>query len=405
MGRKNLMQLRALVRRNAVVLTFYKGTPFAAEHKEAAQVRILRREEPDFIFGESYAEFFDGLTAADAEVVFEDLLAVHNGRKFTFIDDTVEVGRVYVYWAQLCDDTDSVGPVAVKVRDQAVWWPYETVRERLDALAAHSPLVEVCEFGRSVRGVPMVGALAGNRERMVAFVGAVHAGESGPELLVPALERLALEAPELLEKVGMAVFPTVDVDAREDNVRGTPWYLRTNANGVDLNRNFDADWLEIALGYGLDSSDPDAATYRGPAPHSEPETGAVVKFVEGCRPCAVFCCHCLASICGDTFLVSQVAKEDTAFCAEATTLASAYAGGMYPEREGEASLTFGCSSGSLPHWLYRKGIPAFDLELGTNEDARPCIRDETTPELLAVYQERHAAGIRRVLEHFATRAD
>ena len=52
----------------------------------------------------------------------------------------------------------------------------------------------------------------------------------------------------------------------------------TIADGVDLNRNFATHW-------GLDeegsSSNPSDGTYRGTAPDSEPETEAVVNFIEG----------------------------------------------------------------------------------------------------------------------------
>lgn len=51
----------------------------------------------------------------------------------------------------------------------------------------------------------------------------------------------------------------------------------TEADGVDLNRNFDAHW-------GLDEEGSSGnmydMTYRGPAPDSEPETQAVTKFVK-----------------------------------------------------------------------------------------------------------------------------
>lgn len=51
----------------------------------------------------------------------------------------------------------------------------------------------------------------------------------------------------------------------------------TIADGVDLNRNFDSRW-----GYDDEGSSPSWSdqTYRGTAPNSEPETQAVVDFIQ-----------------------------------------------------------------------------------------------------------------------------
>jgi len=116
----------------------------------------------------------------------------------------------------------------------------------------------------------------------------------------------------------------------------------------------------------------------------------------------VFSCHCLASICGDSFLASKASAEDDRYAAACQRWAQCYRDGMYPRREAASVVSFACTSGSLPHWLYREyGIPAFDLELGTNDDARPCIRDETTPELLDIYRDRHFNALVAVLTELA----
>ena len=60
-------------------------------------------------------------------------------------------------------------------------------------------------------------------------------------------------------------------------------------------------------------------------------------------------------------------------------------------------------SGSLPHWVYRRfGVPAFDLELGPDPDAKACIQDGTTRQMLDTYRERHYGGLVRVLESLNT---
>ena len=404
MGRKAFSQIRARVDSGQVCLSAYLTTPrFQGGVTKTAGITVHRLRLDEFVFGNDYAEFFQGLSPAAASVVFRGEIQLGNGRKVAFVDDTAEMGGVYAYWFAPDEaGAPCTGPIQVKVRDPRVWWSHETICQRLRALASdHPDLVEARSFGQTVQGREILGCLVGNRERMLGMVGLIHAGESGPELQIPAVEQLLRDDPELLRQVGVAILPDVDADQRQALAAGNPWYLRTNASGVDLNRNFAADWDETHYGYGLDSSDPDAMTYRGQAPNSEPETQAVLAFVEAFQPVAVFSHHCLASICGDSFLVSEKAAGDEAFAAMALPLAQAYRDGMYPDSPGETSLHFGCSSGSLPHYLYLQGVPCYDLELGSNEDARPCVRDETTPELLATYQARHAGGLAACLRSLA----
>jgi hypothetical protein len=302
------------------------------------------------------------------------------------------------------EDDVPIGPVAVRMRDPKVWWPAEEIDRRIAQMSERFPgLAETVTFGRTVEARPLHGVIAGNRERMAAFVGLVHAGESGSELLIPALEKLLNEDSELLRKSGVAILPCVNLDNRVRLSEGVPWYLRTNMTGVDLNRNFDADWNVTDYTYGLDSSDSSSPTYRGPAPASEPETQAVINFVERCRPRVLFSMHCLSSICGDGFLTAKAAEHDATFLSEARAWAKTYRHGMYPDATSELPFSCGCSTGSLPSWLYiHAKTPGFDLEFGSNEDARPCVTDQTTPELLSIYQQRHLGGMRTVLRRLST---
>jgi len=239
----------------------------------------------------------------------------------------------------------------------------------------------------------------GNRVRCIALIGLIHPGESGPELIVPVLERLLENESALLERCGVAAFPLVNADGRERQVAGVPHYLRTNAHGVDLNRNFPADWEQVETGYGLVSSDPDALTWRGPAPASEPETRAVMQWLKETRPEAVFSMHCLASICSPVFLASRRAEGDAAFTERSMRLLRPYTAGYYGDPAREPALRFAGSAGGLSHWLYREGaIPAFDLEWDRDEATRPCINDGTTPEMVEACARAHYHGIRAVLK-------
>ncbi len=64
-ARKDLAFLRAKAIDGRVRLTAYKSTPALKDKAAQArfrEIRVYRREESDFTFGEDYAEYFDGLT-------------------------------------------------------------------------------------------------------------------------------------------------------------------------------------------------------------------------------------------------------------------------------------------------------------------------------------------------------
>ncbi|HOZ47633.1 MAG TPA: M14 family metallopeptidase [Candidatus Hydrogenedentes bacterium] len=407
MARKPLSFLRARVCDGAVVLTAYKSTPTFKNAEAEAQfetLRVYRSDEAAFEFGNDYAEYFDGLSHEDADVVFEGALTATNSRKFTWTDTDASVGRTYAYWMAPAEGVPT-GPVAVKVRDPEVWWPYAKIIAAVDALKADYPnLVQVETVGHSAAHRPIKAVRVGTGARAAALIGAVHAGESGPELILPALRDLAANHRPLLDRVAVAAIPCVNVDEREREVLGVPWYLRTNANGVDINRNFPADWETVEYGYGLDSSDPDSSTFRGPQAASELETQAVMAFLWQQGADVVYAYHCLASICGARLLAASCAEGDAAYASRCGDLARAYGLAMklgVPEGE---LLSFGTTSGSLAAWCYRKlHTPAFDIEISRHEEdaLAACRVDQTDRALLGMYQDRHRKAVIAVLERLA----
>jgi len=408
-ARKDLTRLRARALDGEVRLSVYKSTP-AFQSKTGQDrfrtVRVFRREEPAFTFGQDYAEYFDGLSYHDADLIFQGPLKASNNRKFTYVDSTAKRGSTYAYWMAPADG-EPTGPVAVKVRDPEVWWPPEKIEQAIAALQkSHPDLVTVNAIGKTVRGQTLRGFRLGKGSRCIALVGAIHAGESGPELMIPACKRILADSKELLAQVSIVAIPAVNLDERRRLAEGVPWYLRTNANGVDLNRNYPVDWETVDYTYGLDTSDPDSMTYRGPAPASEPETRAVMDFLCASSVAAVYSFHCLASICGASLLGPKCAAKDDAYTKKCLGFAATYCRGMDRSHPAESALRFGTSAGSLPAWCYRKlGVPAFDLEISSHEaEARKkCVVDRTDRPLLKDYQQRHTGGLRAVLEAMIVR--
>lgn len=95
----------------------------------------------------------------------------------------------------------------------------------------------------------------------VVLVGAIHGDETGPSRI---LLNLIDGAP--VAGADIWVIPYFNRD-------GVARHTRTNAHGVDLNRNFPFDWIRLGGG-----------NYSGSRPASEPETRALIRFLKVIRP-------------------------------------------------------------------------------------------------------------------------
>ena len=118
-------------------------------------------------------------------------------------------------------------------------------------------------LGHSVRGRPIMARAFGNPEGVpIVGVGVIHGNE---ESGVPIVAQLKPMSPP--SNVAMWLVDSVNPDGQAAQTRG-------NVNGVDLNRNFPTNWQPIAR----------TNNYSGTAAGSEPETRAMLAFLDIVRP-------------------------------------------------------------------------------------------------------------------------
>ncbi len=199
---------------------------------------------------------------------------------------------------------------------------YASLHARLQSLALQSDDIAAVQVGQSTRGEPVWAYLiAGEgsvdregRARPAFFINAAtHAREWGvPEISTALVERFAAGANDgglvryLLDNSRLVIVPVQNVDGfqqtqrypsqvvvgrdprspndwprdgrmRRKNMRGVDTELTTFGDhllGVDLNRNHPPFWGTTTNGGQL--SNPNDLTYRGTAPHSEPEVQAIL---------------------------------------------------------------------------------------------------------------------------------
>ena len=129
-------------------------------------------------------------------------------------------------------------------------------------------------FGTSSRGLPILSWSFGDRGPLVLILGGVHGDEPEGNYITLALLKNWLQG--FPYKLRICLVPCF-------NVEGSLLCQRLNGNQVDLNRNLPAkSW----------SPHFEKERYRpGPHPASEPETQALIKWIDKKRPCLILSFH------------------------------------------------------------------------------------------------------------------
>lgn len=221
-------------------------------------------------------------------------------------------------------------------------------------------------IGVSVEGRAIEAYAYGSGEVSLVFVGGMHGGYEWNSVLLAyeLMDYLAQNASRIPENMRITVIPNVNPDgvfkvvgkegrfAAADIPTGDHASGRFNANGVDLNRNFDCKWQPEATWRGNSVS-------AGERAFSEPEAAALRDFFLAERPLAAVFFHSQANA-----VYASECREGV--LPETRALMNAYAGaaGYAAVESFDAYPVTGDAEG----WLASIGIPAITVELSSHEN-------------------------------------
>jgi len=209
-------------------------------------------------------------------------------------------------------------------------------------------------IGHSVLGKPIHAYHIGGDGDQFIVIGGIHAREWITTLLLMEILDIYKDT-KFDNNAGIWLVPLVNPDGVEIALTIDPLW-KSNARGVDLNVNFDADW-----GQGIQNvRTPGPENYIGPYPVSEPETRALVDFTLRIKPRATIAYHSKGEVIyyGDQDFAHRIANITGYTPIESTG-----------------------SSGGYTDWVMTLGTPAVTIEVG-NDDLPHPIGGEHLAEIL-----------------------
>jgi hypothetical protein len=380
----------SVVKQNYIQLSFKTNVKL----QDTISISIKRLEIDHYLIPYGGIERFVNTQDFGSATLLSKVMLGNSGI-IQYEDHKVKPGNAYIYWLQSPGGNKIAGPLFLKVRDPDMWWSQEKIDSTIDWLVQTQPeIVKKHTFGKTVEGNVINGLLVGNLNNPILLIGYTHAGESGAELLLYSIEKILTDNKRLLDKTGIIVIPVLNIDSRNLLINGIPGYLRKNSNGVDLNRNYPADWDVNS------TKDPYSGTYRGPAPGSEPETQSIIRAIDQFKPKLVLDYHWMGTITGCNLLSYT---EQPEILPELNQYAKCFYDGYYKNAQNPPEVKISKSSNTATTTRYCvqiKNIPAFTVE-GDRLD--PILarthNDLANNEDLKISQGKHYQALISVLEY------
>lgn len=209
---------------------------------------------------------------------------------------------------------------------------------------------ELDPIGYSVENRPLRLYRVGTGPIKRALIGAIHGGYewNTVDLMTETLQYLRDNPGLVPSAITLYIVPNANPDGYS---RGTDAVVaRMNANGVDLNRNWDYQW-QITATHGT------RPVSAGSEPFSEPETRALRDFIAGEQLDAVIFYHSAFTA---VFQGAVITKSKTAELAQYMAQATGYR--YLPD-----GVPGQISTGDAIDYLADHGITAIEVELSTHQ--------------------------------------
>ncbi len=256
--------------------------------------------------------------------------------------------------------------------------PYHTAEEiytEFDELIVKGCGGASVTLGASVQGRPLRAWSAGPSAGAPAiiYIAQCHAIEFiATEQCLAIARSLASERRDLLEKVKIWFFPVMNPDGHDKVCRLLGKHLiplvKTNANRVDINRNFPVGFYEPHVGGVMAGSHKKTINYHGPSPLSEPESLALVRLVDMARPSISLALHSFGEkICWPPCHNKSVCPDAGLYKSITGGMAALQPHPYKTHPDNELYLTYG----DINDWLYyERDVLGILLEIGPMGMAR-----------------------------------